>query len=67
MGDGGLGEVDATREVLDAEFGARERVEDPHARGVAQDAERLCERDDRIIVQSVLGWRRRGLGSGENI
>lgn len=61
MRDGGLREVHPARKVLDAEFGAREGVEDPDARGVAEHAEGFRERDDRLIVQSVLSRLREAM------
>ena len=42
--DGRLAEAEQRRDVADAELGARERVEDPHAGGVAEDLEGLGER-----------------------
>ena len=44
VGYGGFAEVEQRRKVADAQLRVRERIEDPHARGVSQNAEGVGER-----------------------
>lgn len=51
MGDGGLGESEQLREVAHRHFGAGEGVEDPYARGVAEDLEGLGQGGHRRLME----------------
>jgi len=53
MGDGGLRQAEQRREVAHRHLGAGERIEDAHARGVAEDLEGLGKIGDRRLVEET--------------
>ena len=62
--DGGLGHPDQRGEIADAQLAVRQRVEDAHARRIAERAERLRQIGDVVRPMSAArssatraGWR----------
>ena len=51
MRDGGVTDADKRCDVADAQFAARERVEDPNPRGIAKNPEGIGQGLDRSRVQ----------------
>jgi hypothetical protein len=55
----GLADADERGDVADAELARRQRVEDPHACRIAEDAERVSKRFDRACIHQQGLPRRR--------
>ena len=51
MGNGRLGDAKLAGQVAHAQLGARQRVENPHARGIAEDAKDLGQTVDGVGVK----------------
>ena len=57
MRDRGFAQPEQLGDVADAQLGAGERVEDPHAGDVAEDLEGFGERDKAELSASSVGLR----------